>query len=102
MSDEVPIPVKIGYLVPEFPNQTHIIFWREITLLREMGIEVGSLMHRCREGFFGCALGTWELRARLWSGLSSLRGSLDLLGSFIHTARWGHTPAFAVVSFDTL
>jgi colanic acid/amylovoran biosynthesis glycosyltransferase len=39
-------PVKIGYLVTEFPNQTHIIFWREITLLREMGVEVFLLSSR--------------------------------------------------------
>jgi colanic acid/amylovoran biosynthesis glycosyltransferase len=32
--------LKIGYLVPEFPSQTHIIFWREITQLREMGFPV--------------------------------------------------------------
>lgn len=32
-------PLRIGYLVPEFPAQTHIFFWREITALRELGIE---------------------------------------------------------------
>lgn len=31
---------KIGYLVPEFPGQTHNFFWREINALRELGIEV--------------------------------------------------------------
>jgi colanic acid/amylovoran biosynthesis glycosyltransferase len=46
MSVLVPTSVKLGYLVPEFPNQTHIIFWREITLLREMGIEVFLLSTR--------------------------------------------------------
>jgi len=45
-SAEVSTPVKIGYLVPEFPTQTHIIFWREITLLREMGVEVLLLSTR--------------------------------------------------------
>ncbi len=30
---------KIGYLVPEFPGQTHNYYWREITALRERGIE---------------------------------------------------------------
>ena len=30
---------KIGYLVPEFPGQTHNYFWREIKALRERGIE---------------------------------------------------------------
>ena len=46
MGTGVPTAVKIGYLVPEFPNQTHIIFWREITLLREMGVEVLLLSTR--------------------------------------------------------
>ncbi|HKT73990.1 MAG TPA: exopolysaccharide biosynthesis GT4 family glycosyltransferase EpsE [Steroidobacteraceae bacterium] len=31
--------VRIGYLVPEFPGQTHIFFWRELRSLREMGVE---------------------------------------------------------------
>lgn len=31
---------KIGYLIPEFPGQTHIFFWREILALERMGIEV--------------------------------------------------------------
>lgn len=31
---------KIGYIVPEFPGQTHIFFWREIKRLEEMGVEV--------------------------------------------------------------
>jgi colanic acid/amylovoran biosynthesis glycosyltransferase len=30
---------RIGYLVPEFPGQTHIFFWREIEALKTMGIE---------------------------------------------------------------
>jgi colanic acid/amylovoran biosynthesis glycosyltransferase len=29
----------IGYLIPEFPGQTHIFFWREIQELRQLGIE---------------------------------------------------------------
>jgi glycosyltransferase involved in cell wall biosynthesis len=31
---------KIGYLVPEFPGQTHIFFWREIQALKTMGVQV--------------------------------------------------------------
>lgn len=30
---------KLGYLVPEFPGQTHIFFWRELKALRAMGCE---------------------------------------------------------------
>jgi glycosyltransferase involved in cell wall biosynthesis len=31
---------RIGYFVPEFPAQTHIFFWREVSALRELGIDV--------------------------------------------------------------
>ncbi|WP_420569057.1 exopolysaccharide biosynthesis GT4 family glycosyltransferase EpsE [Thalassovita sp.] len=33
-------PRKLAYLVPQFPGQTHIFFWREIQHLERMGIEV--------------------------------------------------------------
>lgn len=31
---------KLGYLVPQFPGQTHIFFWREIAELEKRGVEV--------------------------------------------------------------
>lgn len=30
---------RIGFLIPEFPGQTHIFLWREHEALREMGVE---------------------------------------------------------------
>jgi colanic acid/amylovoran biosynthesis glycosyltransferase len=36
----------IGYMVPEFPGQTHIMFWREILALREHGIDVALVSTR--------------------------------------------------------
>ncbi|MDX1780737.1 MAG: exopolysaccharide biosynthesis GT4 family glycosyltransferase EpsE [Thalassovita sp.] len=30
---------KLGYLVPQFPGQTHIFFWREILKIEEAGVE---------------------------------------------------------------
>jgi len=33
-------PRPIGYLVPEFPSQTHAFFWREICALEEAGVPV--------------------------------------------------------------
>lgn len=38
--------LRIGYLVPQFPGQTHIFFWREIKALEEMGHEVHVLSTR--------------------------------------------------------
>ncbi|GAA1956389.1 exopolysaccharide biosynthesis GT4 family glycosyltransferase EpsE [Agromyces allii] len=36
--DEQPVAgVSFGYLVPEFPGQTHTFFWREIEALRRLG-----------------------------------------------------------------
>ncbi len=32
--------LKIGYLIPQFPGQTHIFFWREIAALEALGIDV--------------------------------------------------------------
>lgn len=31
--------MKFGYLVPEFPGQTHTFFWREVMALRELGMQ---------------------------------------------------------------
>ncbi|WP_293701156.1 MULTISPECIES: exopolysaccharide biosynthesis GT4 family glycosyltransferase EpsE [unclassified Sphingopyxis] len=38
--------MKVGYLVPEFPGQTHIFFWREIKRLEQMGINVDIISTR--------------------------------------------------------
>jgi glycosyltransferase involved in cell wall biosynthesis len=38
--------VRIGILIPEFPTQTHVFFWREITALRRNGITVDLLSTR--------------------------------------------------------
>lgn len=38
-SDKSPGRVRIGYLVPEFPAQSHTFFWREISALRELGVD---------------------------------------------------------------
>lgn len=49
--------MRLGYLVPEFPSQTHIFFWREIRELRRLGAEVFILSTRrppldaCRHDF---------------------------------------------------
>src|SRR5260370_35282774 len=54
--------MRLGYLVPEFPNQTHVFFWREIRALRRMGEEEFLLSTRkpspvtCRHAFVPPAL----------------------------------------------
>ncbi len=32
--------MRLGYLIPEFPGQTHIFFWREAQALHRLGFEV--------------------------------------------------------------
>lgn len=39
-------PRKIGILIPQFPGQTHIFFWREIVELEKMGISVALFSTR--------------------------------------------------------
>lgn len=53
---------KLGYLVPEFPGQTHVFFWREVLALREMGVGVRMISTRrptaaCRHEFAEAAAG---------------------------------------------
>ncbi|MGI1663198.1 exopolysaccharide biosynthesis GT4 family glycosyltransferase EpsE [Palleronia sp. KMU-117] len=38
--------MKVGYLVPEFPGQTHAFFWREIRALEELGAEIRLISTR--------------------------------------------------------
>jgi len=38
--------LKVAYLVPEFPAQTHIFFWREISALRKLGVEITLISTR--------------------------------------------------------
>lgn len=39
-------PLTLGYLIPQFPGQTHIFFWREILALERMGINVALFSTR--------------------------------------------------------
>lgn len=36
-------PLRLGYLVPQFPGQTHIFFWREIVELEKRDVDVHLL-----------------------------------------------------------
>ncbi|MBS0123395.1 glycosyltransferase family 4 protein [Aestuariicoccus sp. KMU-90] len=38
--------MRIGYVVPQFPGQTHIFFWREIRALESLGHEVRVISTR--------------------------------------------------------
>ncbi len=53
---------RLGYLVPEFPDQTHIFCWREVQALTRMGVHVEWLSTRrpspitCRHAFAATAV----------------------------------------------
>jgi glycosyltransferase involved in cell wall biosynthesis len=54
--------VKVGYLIPEFPGQTHIWMWREISHLREWNVPIvifstrrPSAQSRARHAFAAAA-----------------------------------------------
>lgn len=52
---------KIGYLVPEFPGQTHNFFWREIGALKELGVDVQ--LYSTRRPPLGIQSTTWGRQA---------------------------------------
>ena len=38
MPEDMPQTLPLGYLVPQFPGQTHIFFWRELAELERLGV----------------------------------------------------------------
>ena len=38
MPEDMPQILPLGYLVPQFPGQTHIFFWRELAELERLGV----------------------------------------------------------------
>jgi glycosyltransferase involved in cell wall biosynthesis len=79
----------VGYVIPEWPGQTHLWIWREISHLRERGVDVRIFatqrqereMYRARHAFAGDAEGQttylWPLgwgRA-VWSVVASFVSS---------------------------
>lgn len=38
--------LRLGYIVPQYPGQTHIFFWRELNVLRQMGHHVSVFSTR--------------------------------------------------------
>ncbi len=53
--------MKIGYLVPEFPGQTHNFFWRELAALKRLGVTCDLLSTRLPPR--GLRSTSWEAEA---------------------------------------
>ncbi|ADX75037.1 glycosyltransferase [Pseudarthrobacter phenanthrenivorans Sphe3] len=45
-TESVPDALRLGYLVPEFPGQTHGFFWRELGVLKQLGVSPGVVSTR--------------------------------------------------------
>ncbi len=52
---------RIGYLVPQFPGQTHAFFWREICALERAGVEV--MLYSTRRPPPGIVAHEWSAQA---------------------------------------
>jgi colanic acid/amylovoran biosynthesis glycosyltransferase len=99
-------PFRLGYLVPEFPRQTHIFFWRECEQLRRRGVEPVFLStrrpppaacpHAFRDRAAGAthyvfpppALSVLTLLGRPAGAFRALRYWLGLAGSFKDRAKY--------------
>lgn len=71
---------KLGYLVPQFPGQTHIFFWREIAALEARGIEV--VLYSTRPPVAGLIAHDWSDAAMArteYLGSRSVLGGLRAL-----------------------
>lgn len=53
---------KLGYLLPEFPGQTHTFFWRELNALESMGIDVDIVS--TKRPSLNMMSHTWSLEAQ--------------------------------------
>jgi glycosyltransferase involved in cell wall biosynthesis len=71
--------LHIGYLIPEFPGQTHTLFWRQVTRLRNAGVAVHLVSttrprQPCAHAFRDepCTY-VWPVNRLAMAGLPSLR-----------------------------
>jgi glycosyltransferase involved in cell wall biosynthesis len=78
-------PVCIGYLVPEFPAQTHIFFWREISALRELGIE--TVLVSTRRPAIGTISHQWAQSAMTATHYLLSKDFFDWIGSALYLLR---------------
>lgn len=84
---------KIGYLIPEFPSQTHAFFWREVEALRASGESVRLFSTRrpapenCRHAFAPEATAQTTYLLPL-PAFSALRMALRRPGGLLRSLRY--------------
>lgn len=79
--------MQIGYLVPEFPGQTHIFYWRERQALSALGIETQLISTRLPPK--AIASHTWADEAQKQTDYLVSRQIKDLLDAVIEVLRAG-------------
>ncbi|WP_294608049.1 exopolysaccharide biosynthesis GT4 family glycosyltransferase EpsE [uncultured Roseovarius sp.] len=90
MSDPKPAkqdaPLKLGYLVPQFPGQTHIFFWRELADLARLGVE--TTLFSTRPPPPGLISHDWSKEAMAHTIYLGEAAPRRVLGGLLH-APWG-------------
>jgi glycosyltransferase involved in cell wall biosynthesis len=66
---------SLGYMVPQFPGQTHAFFWREVRALEAMGVEVHLFSTRPPPP--GIVAHAWSEEARARTDYLASRNPLD-------------------------
>lgn len=79
MAAEDSSPTRLGYLVPEFPGQTHIMFWRELRELRRLGAKVDQVSTRVPR--VDVQAHEWNAEARASTAYLFPLGLVGLLGA---------------------
>lgn len=84
--------VRIGYLIPEFPGQTHIFFWRERQVLTELGIEANIVS--TRKASQASTAHEWAAEAQKNTTYLLTFTPQDVMGAFVQILRAGPTAWF--------
>lgn len=77
---------RIGYMVPQFPGQTHAFYWREVRAMEAMGVEVHLLSTRPPPD--GVVAHAWSEEARRRTDYLASRSPLDALRA-LPALPWG-------------
>ena len=79
--------IRIGYLVPEFPAQTHAFFWREIGALAGLGVDAQTVSTRPPDASLVCH--DWARQAAAGTAYLARPGWRQLLGGCVELLRAG-------------
>jgi glycosyltransferase involved in cell wall biosynthesis len=79
--------IRIAYLVPEFPGQTHIFFWREIAALHQRGIGARLISSRHPPRTMVCH--SWAAAAEAKTTYLGEMNAGDVLAAVIGFVRCG-------------